>query len=89
MELKNKKIFFVMGVSGCGKSTIGELLAKDLSIPFFDGDDFHPKENIQKMTSGIPLTDEDRLGWLNRLNSLAKNQLKKKQLCYSLLSIKK
>jgi len=77
MELKNKKIFFVMGVSGCGKSTIGELLAKDLSIPFFDGDDFHPKENIQKMTSGIPLTDEDRLGWLNRLNSLAKNQLKK------------
>lgn len=64
-----------MGVSGCGKSTIGKLLAEDLKIPFFDGDDYHPKENIEKMSKGIPLNDEDRLGWLQTLNSLAKEQL--------------
>ena len=60
-----------MGVSSCGKSTLGQALARELSIPFFDGDDFHPAENIQKMSSGIPLQDEDREGWLRRLNELA------------------
>ena len=66
-----------MGVSGCGKSTIGKLLSQELSIPFFDGDDFHPEENIIKMSSGIPLNDDDRYGWLVRLNDLAKEQLQK------------
>jgi len=66
-----------MGVSGCGKSTIGKLLAQELNIPFFDGDDFHPKDNIKKMSSGQPLNDADRQGWLETLNDLAKKQLTK------------
>ncbi|GAL80431.1 6-phosphogluconate dehydrogenase [Algibacter lectus] len=64
-----------MGVSGCGKSTIGELLSQELEIPFFDGDDFHPQSNIDKMSSGVPLNDEDRHGWLVTLNDLAKSEL--------------
>lgn len=64
-----------MGVSGVGKSTIGQLLSKELSIPFFDGDDFHPVENIQKMAGGTPLTDQDRMAWLISLNKLAIKQL--------------
>ncbi len=64
-----------MGVSGSGKSTIGKLLSEDLDIAFFDGDDFHPKENIKKMASGQPLNDKDRQGWLETLNEFAKKQL--------------
>ena len=64
-----------MGVSGAGKSTIGSLLSKELNIPFFDGDDFHPKENILKMTNGEALNDKDRLGWLQSINQLANNCL--------------
>lgn len=52
------------GVSSCGKSTIGQALAKALHIPFYDGDDLHPKSNIDKMSKGIPLTDADREPWL-------------------------
>lgn len=66
-----------MGVSGCGKSTIGKLLAQELDIPFFDGDDFHPKANIKKMSSGQPLNDDDRQGWLEALNKQAKKQIAK------------
>ncbi|MGB5665697.1 MAG: gluconokinase [Maribacter sp.] len=64
-------IYIIMGVSGCGKSTIGELLASKLRIPFFDGDDFHPETNITKMAKGIPLNDKDRKDWLQSLNELA------------------
>lgn len=60
-----------MGVSGCGKSTIGRLLANELKIPFYDGDDYHSKSNVKKMASGQPLTDNDRIGWLLRLNDIA------------------
>lgn len=66
-----KTIFFVMGVSGTGKTTIGKLLAEELAIPFFDGDDYHPKENTAKMASGNALNDNDRYGWLAALNELA------------------
>ncbi|WP_225036713.1 NADP-dependent phosphogluconate dehydrogenase [Winogradskyella sp. SM1960] len=71
------KVIFVMGVSGCGKSTIGKRLAQELEIPFFDGDDFHSKANIKKMSNGQPLTDADRQGWLETLNELAKTQVAK------------
>ncbi len=64
-------IYFVMGVSGCGKSTIAPMLAEKLNVPFFDGDDFHPAANVQKMAAKIPLTDKDRHGWLQSLNQLA------------------
>ncbi|WP_082242599.1 gluconokinase, partial [Vibrio coralliirubri] len=62
-----KKIL-VMGVSGCGKSLIGSRIAQALDLQFFDGDDFHPQSNVEKMRQGIPLTDEDRQGWLGTLN---------------------
>ncbi|WP_151087912.1 gluconokinase [Hymenobacter baengnokdamensis] len=57
----------VMGVSGCGKTTVGQLLAQRIGRPFYDGDDFHPAANVAKMAQGIPLTDEDRAGWLATL----------------------
>ena len=53
-----------MGVSGCGKSTIAEGIAASLNGIYLDGDDFHPPSNIEKMSKGVPLTDEDRFPWL-------------------------
>ena len=62
-------IVVLMGVSGSGKTTIGTALAGRLGWPFLDGDDFHPPENVAKMSAGTPLTDEDRWPWLDRLNA--------------------
>ncbi|WP_461172709.1 gluconokinase [Arthrobacter sp. Z1-9] len=59
----------VMGVSGCGKTTIGDLVARELGIPFLDGDSLHPVENVAKMAAGTPLTDEDRWPWLATVGS--------------------
>jgi gluconokinase len=63
-------IIIVMGVSGSGKSTIGERLANALHWTFVDADTFHPPANIDKMSRGIPLIDTDRLPWLLRLRKL-------------------
>lgn len=57
----------VMGVSGSGKTTVGELLAQRLGLPFADADQFHSKANIAKMAAGVPLTDEDRWPWLESI----------------------
>lgn len=57
----------VMGVSGCGKSSMGEALAHRLGLPFIEGDALHPPENVAKMASGTPLTDDDRWPWLTRV----------------------
>ncbi len=58
-----------MGVSGSGKTSVGKQLAHRKNLPFYDADDFHPKENIAKMKKGIPLQDADRLPWLQYLAS--------------------
>ncbi|MGY2747132.1 gluconokinase [Arthrobacter sp. UYCu723] len=59
-------------VSGCGKTTIGDLVARELGVPFLDGDSLHPVENVAKMAAGSPLTDEDRWPWLATVgNALA------------------
>ena len=63
-------VIVVMGVSGSGKTTVGSLLAQQLGWEFADADDYHPAANIEKMRDGIPLTDADRLPWLERLRSL-------------------
>jgi carbohydrate kinase (thermoresistant glucokinase family) len=63
-------IFIVMGVSGCGKSTIGRILAKRLAMNFYDADNFHSDKCIRKMENGIPLEDEDRNPWLLYLATL-------------------
>ena len=62
-------IAVVMGVSGSGKTTIGSAAAARLGWQFLDGDDFHPPENVAKMSTGKPLTDDDRWPWLDRLNA--------------------
>lgn len=65
----NKIRIVVMGVSGCGKTTIGDLVARELGVPFLDGDSLHPVENVAKMAAGTPLTDEDRWPWLATVGS--------------------
>jgi gluconokinase len=61
------RVVILMGVSGSGKTTIGQLLAKELNWRFYEGDDFHPQANVAKMSRGIPLSDEDRASWLTAL----------------------
>jgi len=63
-------VIVLMGVSGAGKTTIGKLLSEDLGWPYYEGDDYHPQTNIDKMSRGIPLDDADRAPWLARLHDL-------------------
>jgi gluconokinase len=72
-------IVIVMGVSGSGKTTVGELLARDLNWDFGDADDFHPAPNIEKMSLGIPLNDADRIPWLLKLQSAIADWLQAKK----------
>ena len=65
-----------MGVSGSGKTTVGQALARKLGWDFFDADDFHPPENIAKMAAGIPLDDSDRVPWLAALHDQLLSTLK-------------
>ena len=68
-----------MGVSGSGKTTIGQLLSADLICSFIDGDDFHPPVNIKKMSSGEALTDEDRWPWLEILTDKIQEHIQQEQ----------
>ncbi|MDJ0723830.1 MAG: gluconokinase [Prochloraceae cyanobacterium] len=68
--------YILMGVAGSGKTTIGKLLSKQLDYPFYDGDDFHPRANILKMSRNLALDDRDRLPWLLRLKELIDNNPK-------------
>ena len=67
MQNAHTALYVVMGVSGCGKTRIGANFAKAMGIAFIEGDDYHPPENVRRMSSGIPLTDDDRAGWLQLL----------------------
>lgn len=70
----NAPKIIVMGVSGCGKSLTGAMLASELGVPFYDADDYHSRANVEKMAAGIPLTDEDRRGWLDDLAALIRQE---------------
>ena len=67
MPLTPSRIIIVMGVSSSGKSSVGQAIARRLHVPFLDGDGYHPEANVEKMRAGIPLNDEDRWPWLERL----------------------
>lgn len=62
-------IILIIGVSGCGKSTIASKLSAAIGIPYFDADDYHSRSNIEKMKMGRPLNDNDRSAWLSNLSA--------------------
>jgi len=70
-------IIIIMGVSGVGKTTVGELLARKTGWALYDADDYHSSANIEKMRSGIRLTDDDRRPWLDRINALLREAERK------------
>ena len=72
-DTKNGFALVVMGVSGSGKTTVAALLAKQLGWPFMEGDRLHPPANVEKMRQGIPLTDADRVPWLDRIGKELKS----------------
>jgi carbohydrate kinase (thermoresistant glucokinase family) len=76
---KDCMVLVLMGPMGCGKTAIGKMLAKKLGWSFYDADDFHPKENVEKMRAGIALTDEDRKLWLEKLRANIQRWLKHRQ----------
>lgn len=67
-------VVVVMGVAGTGKTTIGPLLATRFDVPYAEADEFHPEANIAKMSAGTPLTDEDRLPWLDAIGDWARGR---------------
>lgn len=77
-----------MGVSGSGKTTVGKGLSHKLGMPFFDGDDFHPPGNIQKMESGNALTDDDRSLWLKRIHDFVGKQIQVKSMVFACSALK-
>jgi len=68
-------VIVLTGVCGAGKTTVGSLLAKDLRVPFYEGDDYHDQEAIRKMAAFIPLTDQDRQPWLAALQQLIRRHI--------------
>jgi gluconokinase len=68
-------VIVVMGVAASGKTTVGHMLAEELGWTFYDADDFHPRANVEKMSRGVPLDDEDRRPWLESLRELIRECL--------------
>lgn len=66
-------VVVIMGVSGSGKTAVGEVLAQRLGARFVDADDYHPPANVEKMRAGVPLDDDDRAPWLERLNAVLRH----------------
>ncbi|WP_454848265.1 gluconokinase [Rhizobium binxianense] len=77
VEIAGPHAIIVMGVSGSGKSSIGEEMAKELCLPFMEGDSLHPASNVEKMSKGIPLTDGDRMPWLDKIGEVMTASLAK------------
>ncbi|MGH8185973.1 MAG: gluconokinase [Steroidobacteraceae bacterium] len=67
--------FILMGVSGAGKSTVGERVAAELALPFIEGDEYHPPQNVAKMSAGIPLSDAERMPWIDALAGAVNGRL--------------
>ena len=78
-------VIILFGVSGCGKSLIGNQLSKDLQFEFIEGDDFHSNENIKKMKNNIPLNDDDSGFWL--VNQYLGLSMKKTFLSWTLMTL--
>lgn len=72
--MSTAQVVVVMGVAGTGKSTVGELLAAELGVPYAEADAFHPAANIAKMSAGIPLDDADREPWLDTIGAWARDR---------------
>ncbi len=79
----------MMGVSGSGKTTVGEALAARLGVPFRDADEFHPKSNVEKMSAGIPLTDADRWPWLDAIGAAIRDTPPDEGIVVSCSALKK
>lgn len=73
------RVVVIMGVAGSGKTTVGELLARELHWSFRDADEFHPAENIAKMAAGVPLNDEDRAPWLAAIAAYVRSSLERNE----------
>ena len=76
---KKPNVIILIGVTGVGKIEIGEELAEELGWVFYNGADFHPQANLDKVAEGVPLTDEDRQPWLDRLNKLINKHIRQEQ----------
>lgn len=82
------QVIIITGVSGSGKTSVGEALSRLTHLPFFDGDDFHPKANKDKMAAGIPLNDVDRRPWLGAMNSFIREHLERGSLVIACSALK-
>jgi len=79
----------VMGVSGSGKTTVGEVLGARLGLPFRDADEFHPQSNKEKMSAGIPLTDDDRWPWLDAIGAAIRDTPQSEGIVVSCSALKR
>src|SRR6267378_5993719 len=80
VSIKRPVVLIFMGVSGSGKTTVAKLFAKKTGAIFYEGDEFHPPENVTKMSAGIPLTDADREKWLQALRAIIVRALANNEL---------
>ena len=87
-QSNTNRVVFVTGVSGSGKSTVGQRLADQWQATFADADDFHPVANRAKMATGTPLTDADRVPWLATLRSFIVTQLQDGNLVVACSALK-